>query len=275
MSSFIVPNSSMRRIVLAVCGLAVAGCGHSVNPGVAVNTIGVSKRLVGRAAADAPFRGYAPDSTRKRRVGDVAGDAAPDEIVEDARHQTLTITSARGAQTTFTTGDYISDFAVVRKEGEAKRRLVVHTYPNVQKGSTFTAFAPADNRILAAWNEFPPASRGVAGGTWRGRDAVFYMVRDDLVIRTVEGEPLERLTIPGINSFSDVYVDTLANDRTVLVLSGDGYTPYHAILVLGADGAVVYHERAAEHAFGLKAIAGHTFQVETRSQIWEFQIPGT
>jgi hypothetical protein len=77
-----------------------------------------------------------------------------------------------------------------------------------------------------------------------------------------------------VESFSRIHVAALPNERTVLLLSGDGYTPYHAVVMLEADGTIAYQEHAAEHAFALQALPSGSFQVEARSQTWEYSIPG-
>lgn len=276
MCSYTVQSNATRLLFVALLsGLGAAGCGEAVNPGVFVNTLEVSKRAVGPAPSDIASHDLLAGTLRTRRVGDLVGDAAPDVIVEDEIRKKLEIRSAEGVVTSLPMAEYISDFAVIPKHNDGLRRLVIHTYPNADRGSTFTVVVPSEHRVLNTWTELPPASRGVRSAVWRGREAVFYMVRDELVIRSLESEPLSRLTLPGINSFSTIQVENMASERTVLVLSGDGYTPYHAIVILNADGTVAYHEHATEHAFGLKATADDKFQVATRSQVWEFTVPSS
>lgn len=259
---------------LVVAAVACSGCGNRVDDiGVLVNTLGVVKEAVRASPPEAPGRNLLPGTFNRMRMGDLLGDDRPESIVEADDRKSLQVRGEDGSVKRVSRDDYIADFTVLPAAGSDKDSLVIHTYPNSQGGSTLMVLALTDDRTLASWDEKPPASRGVHAGRWQGSQALFYMVGDDVVIRGERGEPLARLPLRGATAFSTIHTVTMGGDRTALVLSGNGYTPYHAVAILDRDGAVVFHEQAPEHAFSLKADGENAFKVETRSQVWRYSLP--
>jgi hypothetical protein len=65
----------------------------------------------------------------------------------------------------------------------------------------------------------------------------------------------------------------IAGDRTVILASGNGYTPYHMVCVYHSTGKLVFQDIANEQAFELQAReTASDFTVVTRSSEWRYTI---
>ena len=263
----------VARVGIVVVAAISCGCGNSVKDiGVLVNTAGVTKESAGTSPREAPGRDVLPGTLRTIRAGDLLGDDRPETIVESEERKSLEVRGENGQVAKVPFEDYIADFTVVPGNGEANGSLVVHTYPNSQGGSTFTVLGFPGARTLATWDEKPPASQGVHAGAWNGSVAIFYLAGDTVVIRGPRGEAVARLPLRGATAFSRIYTVSLGGERTAAALSGDGYTPYHAVAIFDRDGTLLFHEQAPEHAFSVTSDGESAFRVETRSEVWRYQM---
>jgi hypothetical protein len=189
--------------------------------------------------------------------------------VERADHHGVEIRDVAGtALRRLEASGYLTDFGAIRRPGSDKQDVVMYTYPNAQRGGSFRVVT-ADGREVAAWEESPPPS-SFAVGPWSGALAIFYLQANEIVVRAPTGERLARLSAPGADAFSRLFV-TSQGRYTVVVASGGGYTPYHMVAVYADGGRLVFQEFAPEHAFGVETDAGTgAFIVSTRSSRWRY-----
>ena len=206
------------------------------------------------------------------KQADVLGDDTLEVIVALPEGAGVEIRDQAGNRLTrIATDHYLTDFGAVKTSSGDKADIVLYTYPDENQGGTFLV-ATADRRELARWHERPAPGR-LAAGNWGGRPALFYLQGDALVVRSPLGSLLARLPAPEGRTFRDLYVAELSAGRTVVVASGNGYTPYHMVCVYDAGGQRVFQEINNEHAFDVKAEDGDsTFVVYARSSAWRYAV---
>jgi hypothetical protein len=270
----------MKRLLLTGVMLAVTGCGHTPSHlGVRLDEVGMSRSRIGPAPADVASRPFLPNSSTRVIQADVLGDEKPELLVEAPGGSGVEIRDQSGALIKMvTTPEYLTDFGAVPEAGAKKQRLVLYTYPNKQKGGTFRVLDGAFEQV-ATWDELPPPGRfGV--WEWGGQPALFYLQGDALVVRSSSGARLQELRVPEGHMFRDVFVRTLADGRTAIVLSGSGYTPYHMVCVYEGT-RLILQDVEDEHAFGLQSTDGGSglgsgfksgFVVTTRNSRWQYAL---
>jgi hypothetical protein len=150
--------------------------------------------------------------------------------------------------------------------------LVLYTYPNLQRGGTFAVF-DARFQEVARWDEFPAPGR-FTPGRWQGQDALFYLQGNQLVVRSPLGQPVARLTAAQGSNFRGLLIGNAGRNRTVVVASGDGYTPFHMVSIYDDKGDLVFSEANEEHAFALDT-APNQVTVSARSTRWTYTIPAS
>jgi len=180
-----------------------------------------------------------------------------------------------------TTGDWLQTvckggpgsvygYATIRAAGSAKHDLLLCSYPARGRASQFELRSLSEPRILATWDEHP-ATCAFAVGAWNERDAVFMLKGDNLVIKSAQGEPVFRTSLPDAHAFNSIAVASLNDGSTVLVASGNGYTSFHMVAVLDRTGALTFHEVEKERAYRLEVTDdGSGFQVWTRVSVWAY-----
>jgi hypothetical protein len=235
---------ALQRLVSTGVILTAAGCGHTPSRlGVLVDNPLVTKApLTPVSDATAPT-GYLTGSSNRVKLADLFGDDELERLEELPDGAGIDIRSASGSLLkTVRTTAYLTDFGAVAAGGGAgsgKEQLVLYTYPNKDKGGTFSVRNEALEEV-ATWNESPPPGR-FAAGHWHRQPAVFYLQEDALVVRSPDGTALEKIVVPEGRLFRDVFVQAGGDERMVLVVSGSGYTPYHMVCVY--DGTrLIYQE---------------------------------
>jgi hypothetical protein len=266
---------------LSGCGVvllcwSLAGCHRESGPiGVLVNELGVSKTPIGPASRDVASTGFlAPDSLLRVRSGDVVGDQTVDTIVETDTHRSVEVRDGNDATvTTIPAAAYVSDFIPLIDPSAPKQSVLLYLYPDEQGGATFSVVKVTGLQPVATWREDTGGGGHVATGSWGGGAAVFYLQNGAIVVRGIGGDLLTRITVSGLQEFSYVYASTLAEGRTVFVVSGNGYTQYHMVVIVDRDGRVQYQARDSEQAFRLAVGAeASQFDVETRSTVWRYAL---
>lgn len=180
------------------CALLV-GC-EAIEPvGVLVNHANVTKTLVGKSSPDLPFRRFVPGSFDRIKRVDVVGDTVEDALVESDDRHGVDIQDGNGPFTlAITTPYFVTDFAPVPYPTPKDRAVVVATYPDENRGSSFTVFSLPDGKTIAAWQEYPPIKGFIDIGHWERATAVFYIHEEFIVIRTPDGTLQTRLPLPGV-----------------------------------------------------------------------------
>jgi hypothetical protein len=253
--------------------LAMIGCGSSPSRvGITVNQISVSKVRLGNSPADLAMRQVALSSPWARVQADVLGDAAPEVLSPLPGGRGLEIRNQAGTRLGMVeTAEYLTDFSTVPSWTSDKQNFVLYTYPNTERGGTFRVLAP-DQQELATWTVMPAPGRFTVAA-WKGTTALFYTHGDSIEVRAPTGEGLMRLPAAEGHLFQSIRVATLSEDRLVVLLSGDGYTPYHMVCVYDLAGQLLFQEIADEHAFELEAEPNaSSFVVFARSSRWEYTI---
>jgi hypothetical protein len=250
--------------------LAAAACGHTPSRlGVRLDDVGVVRSRLGSSRADLPFRDHVSGTAKGFKLADVLGDDRPERLIPLPKGAGLEIRDeSNRLLKTVKTPDYLTDMGVVPAPGTKEPLLVLYTYPNKQKGGTFTVLSAASERV-ASWEELPPPG-SFAAGEWRGQPALFYLQGDTIVIRSPAGRRLQELEAPEGSSFRDVFLQTLTNDRMVVVASGSGYTPYHMVCVY-SGARLVFQDVETEHAFDVETVPdGSGFVVTARGSRWKY-----
>lgn len=258
--------------LLLTAGVAI-GCGETpARVGVLLNAVGLQKTDAGRSPTDLPSRGYLPSSYVRVKHADVAGDSDEETLVELELGKGIKIEDSRGGRLgDLPTDEYLTDFGAVPASRPGKKDVVIYTYPNRDRGGTFRVVTP-DRTEIARWVETIPPARFDAG-IWKGQAALFYLVGNSLVVRSPRGDMLSTLSAPDGAVFQQVHIGNTRQDRTVLVASGSGYTPYHMVCVYEADGRLVFQEVGREHAFDLEVARDRfEFTVWTRSTGWRYRV---
>jgi hypothetical protein len=266
----------MKLMPTVLLVLFAAGCGIAApQVGVLTDTVGVSKARLGPSPEDVPARQYlSSDSLRRAKRADVAGDDNLEILAESDGGRGLEIRDPSGQRLSLiSTDEYLTDFGAVPAPDGGKQNVVLYTYPNAGGGGTFRV-ATVDGRQLARWEE-EPAPALFTVGAWKGAPALFYLQGDELVVRSTSGELLSRLAAPEGRHFQAVRVSSVAGDRTILLASGGGYTPFHMVSVYDRDGRLVFQEIAREHAFELEVDPQQpAFVVVARSSRWQYDLGG-
>jgi hypothetical protein len=169
------------------------------------------------------------------------------------------------------TADYLTDFGTVPSPIPGKHNIVLYVYPNSEGGGTFRML-DSDLEERASWSVSPAPGRFTIAA-WRGTTALFYTVGDSVEVRTPTGESLARLSASDASNFQGIRVAALPEDRLVILLSGDGYTPYHSVCLYDAAGELLFQETGSEHAFDLEVEPNTSrFVVSTRSSRWQYAV---
>jgi hypothetical protein len=255
-------------LMLALC----SGC-RTRHPDMSstINEIGVSRTRAGDAPAGISARQFVAASSLLRvRTGDIEADAVPETIIELGDGRGVEIRDASGARLRqLPTTGYLTDFGTVATPGSDKQQLVLYTYPNANRGGTFSVVT-ADGQERARWDE-APAPGGFAVGQWGDVPALFYLQDDRLAIQSPQRGRITTLSAPQGGFFTTRAVRTIASGRTVVLASGNGYTPYHVVCVYDAGGRLVFEEVGDEQAFELEGSGeSDEFFVLTRSSRWRF-----
>lgn len=274
----------LRRMArVAACRAAGMGvsvlltaCGQAATPlGILVNRAAVVREFVGPSTIDpASFGLVSRGSLRRVHRANLIGDDAVDTVTELERGRGVEVTDgSTGAVTRVETPDYLTDFASVREVHRENESLVLLAYPNATRGGTLSVIRLPDIRPASRWDELPAPSSWVGVADWSGEPTIFYLRGDQVVLRSPDGRTRGALVLPGGHVFSRLHPAALAAGRTVLLASGNGYTPYHAIAVFDADGTLLFHEQEKEHAFRVRVGAdGRSFEVDTRSSLWRYRV---
>jgi hypothetical protein len=258
--------------MLAAC--VAAGCGRAPTfLGVLVNELSLTKTWVEPGEQTSTGRTPAHD---KRAGGttiqaDVLGDAALETLVATARGEGIEVLDQRGQRASFVSAPgYLTDFSVLPAANLDKQDLVLYMYPNDAGGGTFTVLTP-HGQATASWTE-SPAPGGFAVGRWDRRDAIVYLRSGHLVMRSREGRELLEIPVPESDAY-DVRHTIAVGAHTIVVASGDGYTPFHMVLVLEPGGRLVFAEVERDQASHLESIGAGAFTVRTRSGGWRYSLP--
>jgi hypothetical protein len=253
-----------------LCALMMSGCGDTVRPlAVLVNQANVTKEAVGLEGRD-PSAPMPVDSFV--RMANVVGDAAVDQVSPLPQGKGLEIRDgSSGRVLRLPTTEYLTDVAVVRDPGSIVDAVVVLTSPNANGGGTYSVFALPELTPRVVWQEERVVSR-LGTGVWNREPAIFYLRADAIAVRAADGRLLTEVAVPGAQAFSRVFTAPLGGDRTVILASGDGYTPFHMVAVFDGRSTLLFHEQAAEHAWRL-AVApdGKSFDVDTRTKRWRYK----
>src|SRR5437016_5645885 len=225
----------LKQCCVTAMVLVATGCGHTPSRlGVLVDMIGVTQSGLGPSPQDVASREFLQGSLLRAKPADVAGDATPELLVEIGDGKGIEIRDQAGrVLSEIRTPQYLTDFGAIAAPDSPKSLLVLYTYPNAQRGGTFTVMTEGKVET-ATWDEYPPTGRfGV--GEWRGHPALFYLQDDSLIIRSPTGALLQRLPAPQGHLFRELYVRAVANGRTAVVATGNGYTPYHMVSIYDSD----------------------------------------
>jgi hypothetical protein len=267
-------STSIRLPAAILVLLSHCACGDRPSRvGVLVNEIGIAKTRRGEAPADVTTRQFASSSSLLRaRPADVVADDMPELLVELEDRHGIEIRDRSGARLArLTTTEYLTDFGAISASRPDKQDVILFTYPNAAHGGTFTVLTAGQHEV-AKWDEYPPPG-GFAVGTWARQPAVFYVQDDHLTARSAMGRPLAWLNAPEGRLFNARQSARIADDRTVILASGNGYTPYHMVCVYNATGKLVFQDIANEQAFELQAReTASAFTVITRSSEWRYTI---
>jgi hypothetical protein len=251
-----------------LCGGLFTGCGETVRPiGVLVNRIGISKELMEAAAGPPPPMPVDVPG----RSGNVIGDSVEDRLAAMSGGRGVEIRDGSSAAIVrIPMDDYLTDLALIRGSDAIENDVVVLTYPNAKRGGTISVFRLPETTPKATWEEMPSPGR-LAVGVWAGEPAVFYERPDAFMVRAVDGRVLAQLGVPGAGAFRLLNTAAIDGGRTVVVASGDGYTPYHMVAVWDGQRQLLFHEQADEHAWQLTVGSdGKSFEVHTRSKRWRY-----
>ncbi|MEW6321268.1 MAG: hypothetical protein AB1635_09275 [Acidobacteriota bacterium] len=261
-------------MLLALVAVASGCSDRPARLGTLVDLAPLSRTDAGPAPARVSSRGMLDDGTFRRVVeGDVLGDEGAERVVEVGGGAGLDVLDGSGhVVSRIRTSEYLTAFDLVEATRAPKRDVVVYTYPNDSGGGTFAVVTP-DGVEQARWREQPPPSHP-AVGRWGEAVAVFYLQRDDLVVRSAHGDELARIAVPSGVVFQSLYAATLASGMVVFVASGGGYMPYHMVFAIDPPSALVYQLIAREQAFALERDGdGRGFRVFARSRIWRYRAP--
>ncbi len=278
----------MRRTVslTLVAGLFASACGaHIAQLGILTNQVGMSREILGPSPPGLFAEGLA-DPANARRSGyarlkraDVMGDEALEILVElkprTIGHGGVEIRDQSGHPLArVMTRHYLSDFGAVHASRTDKMDLVLCEYPTAMhpnRQSTFSILTLPDQRLLATWDEVPPACR-FAAGPWNGKEALFYFQGDGLTVRSPDGQLQTRIGVPNGNAFRDIYVGAIDGRYTAVLGSGNGYTPYHTVCLFDSSGQLVFQEIEKGHAFKLETNEGKTtLEIWDGSNRWRYK----
>jgi hypothetical protein len=261
----------VRLLFLAVL-CAVTACGETpAQVGVLRNTVNLQKTDAGPSPSDLPFRQFrSPSSPVRIAKADLLGDEDIEVVVELPKGLGVAISDSNGRTIReIRTPQYLTYFGVVESPQGGAKNLVLYTYPNANRGGTFQVLTP-DNVTVARWEETPPPSH-FDSARWQNETALFYLRRDEVIVRSLKGAMVARLPAPSGVAFQQVHVANMAGGRTVLIASGNGYTPFHMVCVYESDGRLIFQEIGREHAFGIETPQDpFAFTVLTRSRKWRY-----
>jgi hypothetical protein len=245
--------------------VAAGACGHTVASGELVNTINVTHTRFGDAPVDVASAQFVPDSFQRVRTGDLTGDAVAEELLELPRGRGVQIRAAGGGPNrVIETDEYLTDF------GTLGGNLVLYTYPNPSRGGTFRIVTPSGTELVR-WSVHPPPGQFDVA-PWNGAEAIAYLQGDEVVVQSATGEELRRLPAPQGSKFRSIYLEPGVNGATIVLASGNGYTPAHMVAVYDATGTLRYQNVVKEHAFRLEARQTEpAFRVVTRTSILEYR----
>lgn len=208
------------------------------------------------------------------KFADVVGDDVPEILIGGSgKGCAVAILSQAGGRLFSVCSDrYMTDFGAVHASRSDKADVVLCTYPNKQRGSTFEIRTAPDQRTVATWDELPPACH-FAVGPWQGRESIFYLQGDAMTVRSPRGELLARIDVPGASVFRDIYVAPLPDGALAVVGSGNGYTSYHMVCLLDREHRLVFQDVDEERAYRLiPNDDGSSFDVWTNTRRWRYSL---
>jgi hypothetical protein len=260
-------NATMSVLLGISCGARIA------QQGVLVNHLDLSRSSAGESPADIAQEGYIGRTAARFKWADVIGDDAPELLWQLERGAGIEVRDAGGRTLAILeTPHYLTDFGAVLASRPDKSDVVLYTYPATpERGGRFTIIAMSDRHIVATWDVYP-ATEWFAVGQWHGREALFYLQRDVLTVRAADGRLLAEVTLPGAETFSRVVqVRTTSDGHLAVLISGDGYTPYHMMALLNTEDRLAYQEIARENAYRLEVDEqAHVLEVWTKSRRWRY-----
>src|SRR6266851_9538705 len=130
----------MRFALPTLIIVIASACGHTPSRlGVIVEDVAVTRSRLGPSATDVALREFMPGSTRRVKEADVLGDDKPERLIESADHKGHEIRTQSGDLILqIRTDEYLTDFGAIPTTGTSKRLIVLYTYPNNERGGTFT-----------------------------------------------------------------------------------------------------------------------------------------
>jgi hypothetical protein len=239
-----------------------------------VDQIGLDKVRPGNSAVDLPTRQLASSSPLARSTrADVLGDPRPEILVALPGGRGVEIRDEANAPLRVVQAmDYLTDFGTVFSSSVGKQQIVLYEYPNSEGSGTFRVL-DSGLQELVSWSVTPAPGRFTTAD-WKGTTALFYATGDGIDVRASTGEALARLSASEAGTFQSIRVATLPEDRLVVLLSGNGYTPYHTVCLYDAAGQLLFQEIGDEHAFSLEVVPNASrFVVSTRSTRWQYTVP--
>jgi len=255
-----------REISVAVLSLSLATCGARPEKlGVLIRTLDVTKVRVAAAPAGIVTQDRWPGTNERFTRADVLGDSRPESLLITNVYQSIDIRDSSGRWLRrIDRGGSITDVGGV-PGGDGKDDILID-----ERGA-FTV-VDAEGRPRAHWQE-PHDPGRFAVAPWKGRPTVFYLLDDSVVLRSPRGELIGYLAAPQAHLFGRPYVAAVGS-RTVVVATGNGYTPYHMICVYEPDGTLAFQEMDDELAFAVAPDpAPGAFTVTTRTTVWRYTIP--
>jgi hypothetical protein len=261
----------MLFVLCAIVGCP--GCGNvPARLGVLVNDANVSKSRIAsdqvegsdqdRDVASAPRRFV----TANLRNGD-----DPQRIAELPRGEGVEIRDSAGhLLQTVRTSEYLTDFGTVPSSDSGRQLLVLYTYPNASRGGTFQV-RDGDLKQVASWAEYPPPGAFTVG-KWHDSPALFYLQSDTLVVRSPLGRALEHLHVAGADIFRRVFVQNLDDNRTAILATGSGYTPFHMVCLYDRE-RMLFQEVLSGRAYDLvPQQRASEFVVKAADGVWKYTI---
>jgi hypothetical protein len=212
-------------------------------------------------------------SSARFAVGDVASDPGHEILVEMERGQGLAVFSRDGARlATIRAQGYLTAFHVAREAGAARDHVVLYTYPNEDRGGTFQVLT-GDGTSLAAWRMGPISDFAVVRAE-TGEARLLYPQEDRLVLSSLRGQALAELNAPGVSFFAR-FAAQLSNGGLVVLGSGSGYRPYHALWIYDRTSRLRAMAVRKGHAYGflVDALEDASILVGSESAVWRYSVP--
>lgn len=142
---------------------------------------------------------------------------------------------------------YLTFFQAANIDDDQKKELILYNYPS-PLGKTIEIFK-ADGTLLYSWDSSLQGYFDVVD--WNGSPHILSIEENAFAILSMDGVLVSRLAAPQAQYFRQIRGKQLSNGSLAILVSGDGYRPYHMVCIFDDRQELVFQEVVPGHAIGL------------------------